>query len=179
MFAALGDKFAKIFKKFDEKITTKAKSSLLRKLLVFLLATTSLSLLCCVIPAFIFVAVEKWHYYEAFYYSFITLTTIGFGDFVVGANADLTYPTVYNVAVYFWILFGLAYMAAVISISSGYMKETGKSNRRKVKQGEPDVIESGPDGIYNATDDIALPNGESTHNSFPQDGDEKPVTTLA
>ena len=36
------------------------------------------------IPAIIFQAIEGWSYHEAWYYCFISLTTIGFGDFVAG-----------------------------------------------------------------------------------------------
>ena len=35
-------------------------------------------------PAGVFLAIEGWTYGEAVYYAFITLTTIGFGDFVAG-----------------------------------------------------------------------------------------------
>ena len=36
------------------------------------------------LPAIIFWKIEGWTYWEAWYYCFITLSTIGFGDFVVG-----------------------------------------------------------------------------------------------
>lgn len=36
------------------------------------------------IPPFIFMSVEEWSYLEGIYYSFITLTTVGFGDYVAG-----------------------------------------------------------------------------------------------
>ena len=36
------------------------------------------------VPAAIFTAVEDWRYGEAFYYAFISISTIGFGDFVAG-----------------------------------------------------------------------------------------------
>lgn len=36
------------------------------------------------IPGLCFMLVENWTYGEAVYYCFITLTTIGFGDFVAG-----------------------------------------------------------------------------------------------
>ena len=42
------------------------------------------SLLFLVIPPLLFSYVEDWSYGEGFYYAFITLSTIGFGDYVVG-----------------------------------------------------------------------------------------------
>lgn len=37
-----------------------------------------------VIPPFVFMVTEGWDYIEGLYFSFITITTIGFGDFVAG-----------------------------------------------------------------------------------------------
>lgn len=37
-----------------------------------------------VLPPVVFMYVEKWSYLEGLYYSFITLTTVGFGDYVAG-----------------------------------------------------------------------------------------------
>lgn len=37
-----------------------------------------------VLPPFVFMAQEGWTYIEGFYFSFVTLTTIGFGDLVAG-----------------------------------------------------------------------------------------------
>jgi hypothetical protein len=43
-------------------------------------------------PAFLFSYYEGWTYDEAVYYAFVTLTTIGFGDYVAGRfNAPLKY----------------------------------------------------------------------------------------
>jgi hypothetical protein len=41
-----------------------------------------------VIPAGMFSLVEGWTYLDAFYYAFISLTTIGFGDSVAGLCRD-------------------------------------------------------------------------------------------
>ena len=37
-----------------------------------------------VMPPFVFMSLEGWSYLEGFYLSFITLTTVGFGDYVAG-----------------------------------------------------------------------------------------------
>lgn len=42
------------------------------------------SLLLLVIPPLLFSYVEGWTFGEGFYFAFITLSTIGFGDYVVG-----------------------------------------------------------------------------------------------
>ena len=39
-----------------------------------------------IIPAFMFSAMEDWSFHEAIYYVFVTLTTVGFGDFVAGKS---------------------------------------------------------------------------------------------
>lgn len=39
-----------------------------------------------VIPPFVFMVTEEWDYIEGLYYSFITISTIGFGDFVAGKS---------------------------------------------------------------------------------------------
>ena len=36
-------------------------------------------------PAVVFTWLEGWNYRESVYYAFITLSTIGFGDFTAGA----------------------------------------------------------------------------------------------
>lgn len=42
------------------------------------------SVLFLIIPPLLFSLVEGWTFGEGFYFSFITLSTIGFGDYVVG-----------------------------------------------------------------------------------------------
>ena len=47
------------------------------------------ALLFLVLPAFSFMLKEDWSYGEAIYYCFVTLTTIGFGDFVAGKGTEI------------------------------------------------------------------------------------------
>jgi len=37
-----------------------------------------------ILPSFAFMHFESWSYAESFYYAFVTLSTIGFGDIVAG-----------------------------------------------------------------------------------------------
>ncbi|KAM7061941.1 potassium channel subfamily K member 17 [Acridotheres tristis] len=83
----------------------------------FLMKTCALVtglLLFLLLPPLLFTDKEGWSYEEGFYYSFITLSTIGFGDYVIGMNPDRTYPSWYKNVISLWILFGMAWLALVI-----------------------------------------------------------------
>ena len=71
------------------------------------------------IPAIIFTAIEGWTYREAIYYSFITLSTIGFGDFVAGQQRGVpesgVVRDVYKVCIAAWVFIGLAFLAIIIT----------------------------------------------------------------
>lgn len=49
------------------------------------------TLVILVFPPMVFSHVEGWSFSEGFYFAFITLSTIGFGDYVVGENKAFTY----------------------------------------------------------------------------------------
>lgn len=53
-----------------------------------LITETLLSIVILLIGACVFSRYEKWSFFDSFYYGFITLTTIGFGDYVVLVSAD-------------------------------------------------------------------------------------------
>ena len=65
------------------------------------------------LPPIFFAKNEQWSYGEGVYYSFITLTTIGLGDFVAGFD-DGARPA-YDIFVSVWILVGLAWMSSLVS----------------------------------------------------------------
>ncbi|XP_057556641.1 potassium channel subfamily K member 17 [Hippopotamus amphibius kiboko] len=80
-------------------------SALLSGLLLFLL-----------LPPLLFSHMEGWSYVEGFYFSFITLSTVGFGDYVIGMNPSRNYPRWYKNTVSLWILFGMAWLALIIKL---------------------------------------------------------------
>lgn len=89
-----------------------------------------------IIPAFIFIFIENWVFLDGFYYCFITLSTIGFGDFVAGAF-ETKYKWFYMVIVVFWIVFGLAYLSMVLnfitqSLRSSHISSVVHSLRHRI-----------------------------------------------
>ncbi|NWZ19230.1 KCNKH protein, partial [Asarcornis scutulata] len=96
--------------RLEEMFRWKIKAALLMKTC----ALVSGLLLFLLLPPLLFSDKEGWTYEEGFYYSFITLSTIGFGDYVIGMNPDRTYPGWYKNVISLWILFGMAWLALVI-----------------------------------------------------------------
>ncbi|XP_078680618.1 potassium channel, subfamily K, member 16-like [Branchiostoma floridae x Branchiostoma belcheri] len=68
------------------------------------------------LPTITVCTTEQWTYWEALYYMFISLSTIGFGDYVIGNRKDIGYSAVYFAAMFVWILGGLAYLVLVFDL---------------------------------------------------------------
>lgn len=69
--------------------------------------------------ALIFSAWERWTFLEGAYFSFITLTTIGFGDFVPGdavLNLDAEHGQAKLIIACVYVLMGLAIVAMSINL---------------------------------------------------------------
>uniref|UniRef100_A0A8C2YQF6 Potassium two pore domain channel subfamily K member 16 n=2 Tax=Chinchilla lanigera TaxID=34839 RepID=A0A8C2YQF6_CHILA len=69
-----------------------------------------------VLPPVAFSHVEGWSLSEGFYFAFITLSTIGFGDYVVGRDPSKYYVSVYRSLAVLWILLGLAWLTLLLSL---------------------------------------------------------------
>ncbi|NXG44281.1 KCNKG protein, partial [Psilopogon haemacephalus] len=82
--------------------------------LLFFLSTGILVFLC--LPSLFFQITEGWSYSEGIYFAFITLSTIGFGDYVVGKQPGRHYFSYYRTLVAIWILFGLAWIALLFNL---------------------------------------------------------------
>ncbi|KAI1237501.1 Potassium channel subfamily K member 16 [Lamprotornis superbus] len=104
--------------------------------LLFFLATGILVFLC--LPSVFFQITEGWSYSEGIYFAFITLSTIGFGDYVVGKQADRKYFSYYRVLVAIWILFGLAWIALLFNLLTTVLEDTEKIIVKDLQQiGKP------------------------------------------
>uniref|UniRef100_A0A8C8DRW2 Potassium channel, subfamily K, member 5b n=1 Tax=Oryzias sinensis TaxID=183150 RepID=A0A8C8DRW2_9TELE len=84
-----------------------------------------------VIPPFVFMSVEGWTYLEGIYFSFITLTTVGFGDYVAGVNPDIQYPRLYRVCAEIWIYMGLAWLSLFFSWNVHMVVEAHKVLKKR------------------------------------------------
>ncbi|XP_055470953.1 potassium channel subfamily K member 16-like isoform X1 [Psammomys obesus] len=93
------------------------RSQLLQVLGLALFLTLG-TLVILIFPAMLFSHVEGWSFGEGFYFAFITLSTIGFGDYVVGTDPSKHYITMYRSLAAVWILLGLAWLTVVLSLGS-------------------------------------------------------------
>lgn len=90
-------------------------------------------LLLIFIPAIVFHYVEKWTFLEGVYFSVVTLTTVGFGDFVPGMDTEHNYRLLYKILLVVWMLFGLAWVAAGIADIADYVKDTVETKSSSLK----------------------------------------------
>ncbi|KAG9336683.1 hypothetical protein JZ751_003031 [Albula glossodonta] len=91
------------------------------------------------IPAVIFKFIEDWTALEAIYFVVITLTTIGIGDYVAGGDQERAYGEWYKPLVWFWILVGLAYFAAVLSMIGDWLRVISKKTKEEVGEWKANV----------------------------------------
>jgi len=85
MLAAIGEKLSNVLKVINAKECSVKHKKVERVMKAFLMPFVGI-LIFIFIPSIIFTVVEDWKYEESLYYSIVTLTTIGFGDFVIGKS---------------------------------------------------------------------------------------------
>ncbi|KAI8505541.1 Ion channel [Branchiostoma belcheri] len=68
------------------------------------------------LPAAVVSLAESWSYPESLYYMFISLSTIGFGDYVAGKQRGRQYWQAYKALVLIWIACGLVFLAMVFDL---------------------------------------------------------------
>ncbi|CAK6449682.1 unnamed protein product [Pipistrellus nathusii] len=88
-------------------------------------------LLFVVAPMFAFCYTEGWSKLEAIYFVVVTLTTVGFGDYVAGADPGHTHAA-YQPLVWFWILLGLAYFASVLTTIGNWLRAVLRRTRAEM-----------------------------------------------
>ncbi|KAM6973597.1 potassium channel subfamily K member 5-like [Aplochiton taeniatus] len=94
-----------------------------------------------VLPPFVFMSQEGWTYVEGLYFSFVTLTTIGFGDLVAGVDPNADYPTLYRYFVEVWIYLGLAWLSLFFNWKVRMVVEAHKALKKRRKRRKLSVDE--------------------------------------
>ena len=117
VFSSIGTILSNALSSLVGRIKTKRPLPL--KIAVVVGAIITGLVLCIFIPAIIFMAIEGWTYRQSAYYCVVSLTTIGFGDFVPGqsTSTDLSVGVrgVYKVCTACWLLFGIAFLSLLIA----------------------------------------------------------------
>ena len=74
------------------------------------------------VPAYGFHYLEGWSYADSIYFTVISLTTIGFGDFSPSFEGSeetgIPFMAVYRILVLFWMMIGLAWLGSLLSITT-------------------------------------------------------------
>nr|CAD7443873.1 unnamed protein product [Timema bartmani] len=124
LLTALGEFFSKAFLRVHRRYKTQrheTRAGLVTDIVLYLIPGFVVFIF---LPAGAFVYFEDWTYDEAVYYAFVTLTTIGFGDFVAGqsykGHDDLF--LVYKIFLIVWILFGLGYLVMILGFITRAMR---------------------------------------------------------
>ncbi|XP_054617098.1 potassium channel subfamily K member 2-like isoform X3 [Dunckerocampus dactyliophorus] len=139
LLAGVGDQLGTIFGKGIAKVERMIVKWKVSQTKIRVISTLLFILFGCLIfvalPAVIFKHIEGWSTLESIYFVVITLTTIGFGDFVAGEKGGSESPEYlkyYKPVVWFWILVGLAYFAAVLSMIGDWFRVISKKTKEEV-----------------------------------------------
>ncbi|KAL3979144.1 E3 ubiquitin-protein ligase [Sarotherodon galilaeus] len=138
LLAGVGDQLGTIFVKSIAKVEKmfRNKQNQISQTKIRVASTLLFILAGCIlfvtIPAVIFKHIEGWTALESTYFVVITLTTVGIGDYVAGGDRRIEYREWYRPLVWFWILGGLAYFAAVLNMISDWLRVLSKKTKEEV-----------------------------------------------
>ncbi|XP_052001210.1 potassium channel subfamily K member 10-like [Xyrauchen texanus] len=138
LLAGIGDQLGTMFMKSILKVEKifRQKHKQISQTKIRVTSTILFILAGCIvfvtIPAVIFKHIEGWSTLEAIYFVVITLTTVGIGDYVAGGDRKINYMKWYKPLVWFWILVGLAYFAAVLSMIGDWLRVLSKKTKEEV-----------------------------------------------
>ena len=159
LIGALGSVFGNKFRLYKEKlwenlgreesVDTRPKVVVvLVESIVFTLFFTSILML---VPAAIFSALEEdgsgsWNYLNSVYYTFITLSTVGFGDMVADRQENSNIHSeagrvTYLIFIVLWIILGMGYIFAVVDVMADTFRSTSKPVKKALRSIKNQVFE--------------------------------------
>uniref|UniRef100_H2S367 Potassium channel subfamily K member 4 n=1 Tax=Takifugu rubripes TaxID=31033 RepID=H2S367_TAKRU len=131
LLAGVGDHLGTGLRKLVAKIETLFLKWRVSPTIVRVISALLSILLGCLlfvaVPILVFQEVEKWTLLESAYFVVITLTTVGFGDYVAGID----HPS--SPLVWFWILLGLAYFASILTMIGNWLRVLSKKTRAEME----------------------------------------------
>ncbi|XP_056141345.1 potassium channel subfamily K member 4 [Lampris incognitus] len=137
LLAGVGDHLGTGLRKLVAKIETLFLKWRVSPTIVRVISAVLSILLGCVlfvaVPILVFKEVEKWTLLESAYFVVITLTTVGFGDYVAGDSGNEGSDHWYKPLVWFWILLGLAYFASVLTMIGNWIRVLSKKTRAEME----------------------------------------------
>uniref|UniRef100_A0A3B3Y8P4 Potassium channel domain-containing protein n=1 Tax=Poecilia mexicana TaxID=48701 RepID=A0A3B3Y8P4_9TELE len=126
LLAGVGDHMGTVLRRAVAKIEKLFLKRKIRPTTVRVMSAVLSILIGCLIflavPTVVFQKVERWSFLESLYFVVITLTTVGFGDFVPGG-------TIFKPLVLLWIVFGLAYFASILTMIGNWLRVLSKRTR--------------------------------------------------
>ncbi|CAL8267336.1 unnamed protein product [Merluccius merluccius] len=138
LLAGVGDHLGTGLRKAIAKIETLFLKWRVSPTIVRIISAVLSILLGCVlfvaVPIFVFQRVEGWTLLESAYFVVITLTTVGFGDYVAGDSGVEGSDTWYKPLVWFWILLGLAYFASILTMIGNWLRVLSKKTRAEMEE---------------------------------------------
>ena len=115
-----------VFDDYSEVYNVKERTA---KLLHVAVVTWWAASITFVVPSYIFSKLEGWTYFESFYFCFISMTTVGLGDYVI-ANSRYwrqhNYRIVYKIFIVVFFIVGLSFVILILELS-GKVPETPPS----------------------------------------------------
>ncbi|XP_071523653.1 uncharacterized protein [Panulirus ornatus] len=87
------------------------------------------------LPSVALSKLEEWTYEDSLYYTFITLSTIGFGDLVAGYNENVQYKDLYKMCIIVWIMLALGYWFLLLNfLQKALRKNVPKRIKKSIKR---------------------------------------------
>ncbi|XP_068182428.1 potassium channel subfamily K member 4 isoform X3 [Antennarius striatus] len=135
LLAGVGDHMGRVLRRAVAKIEKLFLKHKVKPTTVRVISAVLSILIGCLIflavPTVVFQRAENWTFLESFYFVVITLTTVGFGDYVAGGGPD---GLVYKLLVLLWIVFGLAYFASILTMIGNWLRVLSKRTRAEMEE---------------------------------------------
>uniref|UniRef100_UPI003AADAAA9 potassium channel subfamily K member 10 n=1 Tax=Centroberyx gerrardi TaxID=166262 RepID=UPI003AADAAA9 len=159
LLAGVSDHMGTVLRRAVAKIETLFLKRKVSPTIVRVISAVLSILIGCLIflavPSVVFWEVEKWSFLEALYFVVITLTTVGFGDFVPGVDRED--DLIFKPLVWLWIVFGLAYFASILTMIGNWLRVLSKRTRAEMEELRAHATDW-TQNIQNMSMDFRIPN---------------------